>query len=564
MAEPTKSVLLVDYDSVQRSLADSIGEARLAERAVAWLAALESGRLLGDDGNRRRMIVKRCYVGPSVRGKPRDALAAAGFEIVEAAESGARNAADLHIAMDTVELLTRGEKLDEFIVLSAGTDLKPLLSRLKSAGRATAIYTDDATSDTDTAAADLVLEAADFARFLNAEPKSAPPEPKPTPAAAAPSASSERAGIEAFARRIHAATNIPLFSPKTYAELFRHLTDEISANGYHFQSTAKNVAERMVAGGRSVNRRQVVFIVKGLALKGHVFSTSDTPERLAEVFREQARYLIGNAGISLTDHEENLLSAWFLSRPPPSTLAKAAPQTTAAPAPLPEAPPAAKAAIAETIEREVSKVVIKPPAPDKAKAAPRTPVPPRAQPVRPVDLPKSTAAAKPVPLPSAREEAKAVIAARIAGAAKIKPVGTRTPLPAKPAPRVPAPPAPPVEDEEMPATATAASAGRAQENAEALENSILAAIAEAVDVLVEDSAAEPEEAPEEADEAEEIEEAEEAIVEDDEVPPAAPRNASRVGRPAPEPEPEDDAESGDIGDQIQRIIASYNRNRGDE
>jgi hypothetical protein len=556
MAEPTKSVLLVDYDSVQRSLAGSIGEARLAERAAAWLAALESGRLLGDDGNRRRIAVKRCYIGPSVHGKPRDALAAAGFEIIEAAESGARNAADLHIAMDTVELLTRGEKYDEFIVLSAGADLKPLLSRLKNAGRATAIYADDATSDADKTAADLVLETSDFARFLNAEPKAAP-EPKPAPATAdAPSASSERAGIEAFARRVHAATNIPLFSPKTYAELFRHLTDEITANGYHFQSTAKNVAERMVAGGRNVNRRQVVFIVKGLALKGHVFSTSDTPERLAEVFREQARYLIGNAGISLTDHEENLLSAWFLSRPPPSTLPKAAPQTTAAPPPaVPEAPPAAKAAIAETIEREVSKVVIKPPAPDKAKTAPRTPMPPRGQPVRPVDLPKSAAAAKPLPLPTAREEAKAVIAARIAGAAKIKPAGTRTPLPAKPAPKVPAPPAPQVEEDE-PATA-AASADRAQENAEALESSILAAIAEAVDVLVEDST-EPEEV-------EEIEEADEVVVEDEDAPPSAPRNSGRANHPTPEPEPEeDDAESGDIGDQIQRIIASYNRNRGDE
>ncbi len=561
MAEPTKSVLLVDYDSVQRSLAGSIGEARLAERAAAWLTALETGRLLGDDGNRRRIAVKRCYIGPSVRGKPRDALAAAGFEIVEAAESGARNAADLHIAMDTVELLARGDGFEEFIILSAGADLKPLLSRLKSAGRASAIYADDATPDADKAAADLVLEPAEFARFLNTEPKPAAPEPKPAPAPAPTSASSERADIEAFARRVHSATNIPLFSPKTYAELFRHLTDEISANGYHFQSTAKNVAERMVAGGRNVNRRQVVFIVKGLALKGHVFSTGDTPERLAEVFREQAHYLIGNAGIALTDREESLLSAWFLSRPPPSTLPKAAPQTTAAPPMVvAEAPAAAKAAIAETIEREVAKaVIIKPPAPDKPKAAtPRTPAPPRAQPVRPVDLPKSTAGARPLPLPTAREEAKAVIAARIAGAAKIKPAGTRTPLPAKPAPKVPAPPAPEVEDEAAEAAAPP-SAARSQENAEALENSILAAIAEAVDVLVEDSANDGDEPS--------IEEI--AIEDEDDAPdeppsPPPPRNAGKASRPPPEPEPEDDAESGDIGDQIQRIIASYNRNRGDE
>ena len=294
---------------------------------------------------------------------------------------------------------------------------------------------------------------------------------------------------------------------------------------------------------RNVNRRQVVFIVKGLALKGHVFSTNDTPERLAEVFREQAHYLITNAGIALDEHQENLLSAWFLSR---------APSVAPGPlAPVPEAPPAAKEKIAETIEREVAKAILRPPAPEKPKPAPARPTasakPPQ---VKPVELPKSTA--KPTPLPSAREEAKAVIAARIAASAKMKPAGSRSPLPAKPAPKAPPAPAPATASEPAPVAATKGPAPKersAKETSDALESSILAAIAEAVDVLVDDSDADAVPSRE---------------------PPKKRGNNHLTPKPEPEPEPSppqseaDDGDSNDIGDQIQRIIASYNRNRTDE
>src|SRR5690606_30292117 len=108
---------------------------------------------------------------------------------------------------------------------------------------------------------------------------------------------------------------------------------------------------------------------------------------------------------------------------------------------------------------------------------------------------------------TAREEAKAVIAARIAASARLKPART-TPVPAKPAPKAPhraqppaapharskgAPPAEAAAPAVTPSPAVAAEAAppplssRQRAGSDALENSILAAIAEAVDVLVEDS-----------------------------------------------------------------------------
>jgi hypothetical protein len=577
MAEPIKSVLLVDYESLQRSLVGTVGETRLAERSAAWLAALEAGRL-GPDV-KRKLMVKRCYAGPSLRGKQRDLIIAAGFELVDSVDAGARSSADLHMAMDTIDALAKPEGYQEFILLSAAAELAPLISRLKANKRVTVIYADPATPSGDRNLADATIETSDLVRVLTGEPTSVGDISVP---AGAPS---PRADIEAFARRIHAATSIPLFSPKTFAELFRQLTEEISTNGYHFQTTARNVADRMVAGGRNVTRRQVVFIVKGLALKGHVFSTSDTAEKLAEVFREQAHYLITNAGITLNRHEEDLLTAWFLSRAPSAAGASAPLPAATAPAPrpaaaapppappatatVPEPSPDAKAAIAETIEREVAKAVARQPSQaDRVPIKPPQPQQPQPQPTRPnaaqpqkppqvkVELPKSTA--RPPPFPSAREEAKAVIAARIAGAARMKPAGTRTPIPAKPAPKAPAPPPPPEEPEAPPVAAAAPPLPADGGESDALENSILAAIAEAVDVLVEDSNEEHQE-PE---------------------PPPPPPQREPQGkkratnqpppprRPEPEPLPaaeeDEPAESNDIGDQIQRIIASYNRNRSDE
>ena len=556
MAEPISSVLLVDYEKLQQSFAAAGGEGQFADRAAIWLAAVADGRAFEPKGISRRLVIKRCYAGPGVNGKLRDRLHAAGFDVVEAGD-GTRGSSDLHMAMDTIEALSRPEGFGEFILLSPGTELAPLLTRLKAAKRTAVILADDTTSARDRTMADVVIEAKDLVR------PPAPGEPVAAIEARAPAAAPvpDRADIEAFARRIHAATNIPLLSPKTFAELFRHLTDEVAASGYHFQTTAKNVADRMSASGRNVTRRQVVFIVKGLALKGHVFSTGDTSDRLAEVFREQARYLISNAGITLDPREEQLLVAWFQGRPTAAApRAAAAPATApvqpaapAAPAtpPAAQAPPASpsaetRARIAETIEREVAKAVVrpsaKPPQPRPAVGNQQRPPP-----VRPVEMPKSTArSAQPVrPAPTAREEAKAVIAARIAASAKIKktarPTLSQTPVPANNAPST-TPPEPPFADETHPAPHAHSHNGAA--SPDMIETSILAAIAEAVDVLVDEPEARSRE----------------------ERPAPQPRAQDK---PAPEEEPDapteiDDAESGDIGDQIQRIIASYNRSRLNE
>lgn len=539
MADATKSALFVDYESINRSLtgdAANASDARLAERAEAWLAALERGQLVQPAGRTRRLVIKRAYAGPSVGAKPREALAAAGFDVIDVgAQDSSRNSADLHMAMDIIDTLAQPDGCNEFILLTASAELEPLLNRLRANRRTSTIYVDASTADTERNRADATLDGTDLAIFLAAEDPASGDERK--------TGATDRSEIEAFARRIHAATNIPLFSPKTYSELFQHLTEEIAENGYHFQETAQNVAQRMTAAGRTVNRRQIVFIVKGLALKGHVFSTTDTPQRLAEVFREQARYLISNAGLGLNDHEDRMLTAWIMSRSRPAAPAQAvkpaAPVAKAAPPPAPQQqqPPQQQPQQQQPQQRPSPQHTPRPP--EKAKAAAEA-APARAPSVKPVDMPKSTApkpAASVGPSTNAREEAKAIIAARIADAAKLKP-GRRLP---KATPRPPASP-------QAPAAAN---------GADPLESSILAAIAQAVDVLVDDDAnANGNGARKSAKKAggvdrQEAEKAAEAAFQD--------FDDEEEGPP-----PEIPADGNDIGDQIQRIIASYNRNRTNE
>jgi hypothetical protein len=338
MADTIKSALFVDYDSFHRSQDDENGDVaeRVAQTSVAWVTAIESGKLIlppAEDGARRRVLIRRCYADPALLGLHRSALIASGFEVIDCPQQPGRkrNAADLHMVIDTLDALDHPAGYDEFILLSADADFTPVLLRLRAHNRTTVIYGDEAVNGAYKAIADGTVDAGRFAAVLAGESLDAPPEPVAaegrTEEAAdfsGPAAPPDRADIEALARKIHGATSVPMFSPRTFADLFRVLAQEIGENGYHFQNTAENVTEKLVAASRNVNRRQVLFVVKGLALKGHVFSTTDTPERLAEVFREQVLYLAGNAGIELDEREKAMLPAWILGRaasavrPPPA------------------------------------------------------------------------------------------------------------------------------------------------------------------------------------------------------------------------------------------------------
>ena len=329
-------------------------------------------------------------------------------------------------------------------------------------------------------------------------------------------------------------TSVPLLTPKTYAELFRQLSAEITTNGYDFQTTARRVADRLSAIGRNVARRQVVFVVKGLALKGHVFSNDDTPRRLAEVFREQARYLIGNTGTPLDAGDERLLSAWLVERTRKRVTGDGASTRSAeAATPKVEAP---KAEASKTETQKPKKEKRSRQRKAQAKASTGSPEKPSEDELtRPIveDQPRRTI--------RTAAEIKAEIAARIASSVRDRKTAAAMSEDGEP---------PPKGRKSKRGGAATGSGRRNEQRAESdesvdsagneqLESSILAAIAQAVDVLVEgaddDTAAK--------------ETATAAIPREEDATLATPSN----------PEPNEGSEGDDIGDEIQRIIASYAR-----
>jgi len=608
MAEAVKSVLYVDYDSLHRSLkASGSGIAdRLAQRAAAWVAAIESGRLVVPKGKaptRRRMQARRCYADPDLLAKGRLAFVACGFEVIDCpiAAGHQRNAAGLQIVLDVIDALVKDEPYDEFVLLAADTDLAPALQRLRAQGKATVIYAPTDLGDDYRSLSDgqvdegLLLSLLDDEVPASAgEPEAAQPavpaSPRVRAAAAAPAtnggATGDRTEIEALARKVSEATKVPVFAPRTFADLFRFLAQEIAESGYHFQDTAESVTTRLTDAGRTVNRRQVMFVVKGLALKGHVFSTTDTAEKLAEVFREQVNYLIESAGLELSPRERALIPTWIAGRsaadraaaPDPraardraETDDKARRKPAKPAAPAREAPqPREPAASREPPLREPAPVRESPPtrvAPPPRAAAPQPPParepaptrdvaseapPPPARPPVPVksieEIRKAAAASRPAPAPKPAPAPPPAPRAAAQPAASTKPAQPPPPpkpaaarssnnraAPAKPAPAPAAPPPPPQPPPPRAAPAASRATPPAETDKEALESSILAAIAQAVDVLVEDGG----------------------------TPPTDEEHGTDLALPEPEPEPtpSEGGDSDDIGDEIQRIIASYSRAR---
>lgn len=162
------------------------------------------------------------------------------------------------------------------------------------------------------------------------EPAPAPQQPERRNTLPARRAAIDREELAGLVRRIHQATNVPLFSPKAFADLFRLLVEDVAEYGYKFQATSDSVAAAMNALGRNVSKRQVGFVIKGLALRGHVFGEDDHPEDLAHSFYEQVLFLTENAGIVLSPGEKGLVHAWVVG------IRREEPAARSAPTPPPQ------------------------------------------------------------------------------------------------------------------------------------------------------------------------------------------------------------------------------------
>lgn len=146
------STIFVDFDNVFTTLwgIDEGLAIRFASDPADWLTRL--GTL--DTDEPRRWLVARCYMNPrgnvSAPGERNDRLwfsnfrtnfVRAGFEVIDCPPLtwGAKNAADIRMVIDVLDLLGHRTRFGEFVFLSGDSDFTPLLHRLRAEDRRTTI-----------------------------------------------------------------------------------------------------------------------------------------------------------------------------------------------------------------------------------------------------------------------------------------------------------------------------------------------------------------------------------------------------------------------------------------
>ena len=186
-----KCVVLVDFDNVFSTLWDLDRDAaeRFATDPSDWLQSLSEKYL--NDGQ-RRWLVARCYFNPGgsvpAPGEPRErvffsryraGLVRAGFDVVDCPSiaRGGKNAADIRIVIDALDMLTHRTRFDEFVIASGDSDFTPLLQRLRAEDRRTTIVSPGFLAAAYSASADRVVDYEALRQLLkttDADPIAAP------------------------------------------------------------------------------------------------------------------------------------------------------------------------------------------------------------------------------------------------------------------------------------------------------------------------------------------------------------------------------------------------------
>jgi hypothetical protein len=201
-----KSALFVDFDNVFSQLRQLQPDAaeRFARHPLEWIGWLTTSLALPEpheEGERRRLLVRRCYLNPNWYQTYRHAFLRAGFEIVDCppVTSQGKTSTDIHMVLDIIDLLQHETRCDEFIVFSADADFTPVLRKLRRYDRRTTVLAIGFPSAAYQASADLLIDERLFLREAlglgpaNAEATPAPatvpksePGPKVSPRSATP------------------------------------------------------------------------------------------------------------------------------------------------------------------------------------------------------------------------------------------------------------------------------------------------------------------------------------------------------------------------------------------
>ncbi|MGG5258197.1 NYN domain-containing protein [Phycicoccus avicenniae] len=235
-----RSALFIDFDNFFSGLlgADPAAALRAVENPGLWLRGLVQG--VDPATPPRRWLILRCYLNPNGSVEhPRDParrlyfsnfrpfFTQAGVEVVDCPSltRGAKNGADIRIAVDAMTALQSPVPFDELVIASSDADFTPLLQVVRANDKRITVIATSTTAPAYESLADEVLDESDLFALASggpvvdlapgpdipAPPQEAAPElPEPDPAAPAidPEEAAERFADVVRAR--YAAASEPL------------------------------------------------------------------------------------------------------------------------------------------------------------------------------------------------------------------------------------------------------------------------------------------------------------------------------------------------------------------
>jgi hypothetical protein len=118
--------VFIDYDNIQISVADTLGK----DTDVEWKKILEAASRAG------RVVLRRAYADWAIYPDRQRELLGLGIDLVHVSSKRGKNAADIRIVIDALEMLYSGQNQFSHVLLVSGDgDFTELVHRLRSAGR---------------------------------------------------------------------------------------------------------------------------------------------------------------------------------------------------------------------------------------------------------------------------------------------------------------------------------------------------------------------------------------------------------------------------------------------
>jgi hypothetical protein len=213
-----RSVFLLDFDNIMTGIWNQDVQLALefANRPMDWLPRLAGAYL--STAEPRRWLVAKCYLNPAGSlpnpartgeriyfSRFRPGLVSAGFEVIDCPSMtrGGKNAADIRVVIDALDLLFHGSKYQEFVIASGDSDFTPLLQRIRADDRLITVMSPGLMSPAYSSLADKLIDFQAIEALIS-EPAELPPQALPE------AEDTGRGSFEAFVRTRYAEAAEPL------------------------------------------------------------------------------------------------------------------------------------------------------------------------------------------------------------------------------------------------------------------------------------------------------------------------------------------------------------------